>query len=89
MLAPRLGRDDETGDVGQGFVDRDSLLAATFILRPVLPWFTNRIKRVVKSPKMYFGDTGLLAHVLGANPGHFGVYGKLTGTLLENFVATE
>lgn len=66
-----------------------TLLAATFILRPVLPWFTNRIKRVVKSPKTYFGDTGLLAHVLGATPDRFAEDGKLTGTLLENFVATE
>jgi predicted AAA+ superfamily ATPase len=66
-----------------------TLLTATFILRPVLPWFTNRIKRIVKSPKMYFGDTGLLAHALGATPERFAVDGKLTGTLLENFVATE
>jgi predicted AAA+ superfamily ATPase len=66
-----------------------TLLTATFILRPVLPWFTNRIKRVVKSPKMYFGDSGLLAHVLGATPDRFGTDGKLSGTLLENFVATE
>ena len=66
-----------------------TLLTATFILRPVLPWFTNRIQRVVKSPKMYFGDPGLLAHVLGATPERCAADGKLAGTLLENFVATE
>jgi predicted AAA+ superfamily ATPase len=66
-----------------------TLLTATFIVRPVSPWFTNRIKRVVKSPRMYYGDTGLLAHVLGATPDRFAEDGKLAGTLLENFVATE
>ncbi|RJP32530.1 MAG: ATP-binding protein [Phycisphaerales bacterium] len=66
-----------------------ALLAATFLLQPVMPWFTNRVKRVVKSPKLYFTDTGLLAHVLGATPDAFAAGGRIAGTLLENFVAGE
>lgn len=35
--------------------------------RPLQPWFTNIKKRQVKSPKIYFTDTGLLHHLLGIN----------------------
>jgi len=66
-----------------------TLLTATFLLRPVSPWFTNRITRIVKSPKLYFGDAGLLAHVLGATADRFAADPKLAGVLLETFVATE
>jgi len=41
------------------------LLAATYMVRSVPPWFENIRKRQVKSPKIYFTDTGLLHHLLG------------------------
>ncbi len=66
-----------------------ALLAATFLLQPVMPYFTNRIKRVVKSPKLYFADTGLLAHMLGASADAFTPGSTVAGPLLENFVAGE
>ncbi len=66
-----------------------ALLRATFIVHAVQPWFTNRIKRVVKSEKLYFTDTGLLAHVLDATAEGMASDRKRTGTLLENFVALE
>lgn len=66
-----------------------SLLRATFIVQLVQPWFTSRIKRVVKSEKLYLGDTGLLAHVLDATHQRFLADPKLAGTLLENFVGVE
>ncbi len=66
-----------------------TLLRATFIVQAIQPWFTNRIKRVVKSEKLYVGDTGLLAHMLDATPERFAADGKLAGMLLENFVALE
>ncbi len=37
----------------------------TFILRTLMPYFTNIKKRMVKSPKIYFRDTGLLHSLLG------------------------
>lgn len=66
-----------------------TLLRATFIIQTIRPWFTNRIKRVVKSEKLYVGDTGLLAHMLAATPDRFATDPKLAGMLLENFVALE
>jgi len=41
------------------------ILAATYMIRSVQPWFANTKKRQVKSPKIYFSDTGILHHLLG------------------------
>ena len=40
------------------------LLASTFMVRVLLPWSENVGKRVVKTPKVYIGDTGLLHALL-------------------------
>lgn len=41
------------------------LLQDLFMVRQLQPWFTNIGKRQVKSPKIYFRDTGLLHYLLG------------------------
>jgi uncharacterized protein len=41
------------------------LLTSTFMVRQLQPWFANVSKRQVKSPKLYFRDTGLLHSLLG------------------------
>ena len=41
------------------------LLAGTFMVRVLQPWFENISKRQVKSPKVYLRDSGLLHHLLG------------------------
>jgi predicted AAA+ superfamily ATPase len=40
-------------------------LTQTFMVRQLQPWFENLGKRQVKSPKVYFRDTGLLHELLG------------------------
>lgn len=40
------------------------LLTGTFVLRQIPPWFQNAGKRVVKSPKVYIRDSGLLHSLL-------------------------
>ncbi len=65
------------------------LLLATFQVHTVHPWFTNRIKRLVKSPKVYLGDTGLLAHLADMRPDRLAKDPKSRGPLLENFVYLE
>jgi hypothetical protein len=40
-------------------------LTQTFMVRQLQPWFENLGKRQVKSPKIYFRDTGLLHALLG------------------------
>ena len=41
------------------------LLAGTFMIRVLPPWFENLGKRLVKSPKVYLRDSGILHHLLG------------------------
>lgn len=41
------------------------LLTGAFILRQIAPWHENIGKRQVKTPKIYFRDSGLLHHLLG------------------------
>ena len=52
------------------------------------PFFANVGKRLVKSPKLYFQDTGLLCFLLGLSPDSFG-RSPLTGPVWENFILTE
>lgn len=51
--------------VGESTVRRYlDLLSATFVVRQLVPWHENLAKRQVKSPKIYFTDTGLLHTLL-------------------------
>ncbi len=47
-----------------------SFLEKTFVSGTVRPFFTNKLKEIVKQPKIYFYDTGFLRHVLGENLGN-------------------
>ena len=42
------------------------ILTGTFMIRQLQPWFENIAKRQVKSPKIYFRDSGLLHTLIGA-----------------------
>jgi len=53
-----MGRSDKTV---RSYLD---ILTATFMIRQLQPWFENLGKRQVKSPKIYFRDTGLLHSLL-------------------------
>jgi uncharacterized protein len=44
---------------GQRYV---GLLEQVFLIATVQPWFTNALKRIVKTPKLHFLDAGLLVH---------------------------
>lgn len=48
---------------GQRYV---GLLEQVFLVATVQPWFTNTLKRIVKTPKLHFLDSGLLASVPGS-----------------------
>lgn len=53
-------------DVGAAAVNRyRDLLAGTFMIRVLPPWFENLGKRLVKSPKVYLRDSGILHYLLG------------------------
>ena len=66
-----------------------SILEASFIIYKLPPYFENFGKRVVKSPKYYFIDTGLLCFLLGIEKPHQVVRDPLVGSLFENLVVIE
>lgn len=42
-----------------------NILTGTFMLRELVPWFENINKRQIKSPKIYFRDSGIYHYLLG------------------------
>ena len=66
-----------------------ALLEATFLVRTLSPWFTRTGQRLVKSPKLYLTDTGLMTQLLGVNRGGLARDPVLSGPLVENFVVME
>jgi hypothetical protein len=66
-----------------------ALLGATFLTQPVPAWSANLGTRLVKSPKMVLGDTGLACHLLGLAPARLVRETERLGPLVESFVALE
>lgn len=68
-------------------VNRLELLQNTFIINLVHPYFTNKIKEITKSPKIYFTDNGLRNSLLN----NFSVPAQTIefGPLAENAAALE
>lgn len=66
-----------------------SILEASYVLITLKPYYENFGKRVTKSPKVYFSDTGLLCYLLGiAEPAQV-MRDPLVGNIFENFVFLE
>ena len=66
-----------------------TLLEQVFLLNRVPPWHGSRLKRLVKTPKLHLGDTGLACTLLGADAGYLAAERTLLGQLLETFVCQE
>lgn len=65
------------------------LLESLFLIIRQPAWHLNRTKRLIKMPKIYFGDTGLLINQLGIGSEPILENGRLLGPILENFVFLE
>jgi predicted AAA+ superfamily ATPase len=66
-----------------------SVLQASGIIKLLRPWHTNMGKRLVKSPKLYFLDTGLACFLLGIQKPEHLMGHPLRGSLFETFVVAE
>lgn len=66
-----------------------AVLEATYILVRLESYFENFGKRLIKSPKLYFTDTGLACHLLGIDSPEQLVKDNLYGNLFENWVVIE
>ena len=60
-----------------------------FLVRTLLPWHSNRLKRLTKTPKLHFVDAGLLAALCGLTPDRVRANRTPFGSLLETFVLAE
>jgi uncharacterized protein len=65
------------------------LLQSSYIIFLLQPHYQNFNKRVVKTPKLYFYDTGLACALLGIKKANEVNVSPLYGALAENFFITE
>jgi predicted AAA+ superfamily ATPase len=65
------------------------LLETLFLVRRLPAWHTNLLSRIVKAPKAYVTDSGLLAHLLGADDRRIEDDGQVAGRMFETFVTME
>jgi len=66
-----------------------SVLEASYIIRLVPPYYRNLNKRLVKAPKLYFYDTGLVCYLLGIHDPRQLESHPLSGAIFESFVFSE
>lgn len=77
---------DVTHKTAQRYV---TLLEQVFLISTLQPWFTNALKRIAKTPKLHFLDSGLLSTARGLNFRRIKADRTLFGSLLESFVFSE
>lgn len=66
-----------------------SVLESSYIIYKLLPYQKNINKRVIKSPKIYFYDTGLLCYLLGIRKKEEYLTHYLKGNIFENFIISD
>ncbi len=66
-----------------------SILEASFIIYFLQPYYKNYNKRIIKSPKLYFYDTGLVCSLLGLRSAKQVKTFHSKGALFENLIITD
>jgi hypothetical protein len=66
-----------------------SVLEATFQVIVLRPYHANVGKRLVKTPKVYFTDTGMLCHLAGLKDPEHAAAGPLGGAIFETAVLLQ
>lgn len=73
----------------QTYIDRDvkeQVLEKSDVIFFLRPYSNNLLKRTVKTPKMYFFDTGLAAYLTRYSSPEILANGAINGAILENFL---
>jgi hypothetical protein len=83
QMGGQVGFDDKTTRKYVGILEQ------LFLVRRIEPWFRNQLKRLVKTPKLHFLDSGLLATLLGVTAERIQKDRTIFGSLLETFVFSE
>ena len=66
-----------------------SVLEATYQIVVLRPYFANIEKRLVKTPKVYFTDVGMLCYLTGLRDPEHAAHGPLGGAIMETAVVSE
>lgn len=66
-----------------------TLLEQIFLIEQLQPWHSNRLSRLIKTPKMHLADTGLTCSLMGVNSQTLWQDKALLGQLLETFIYQE
>lgn len=69
--------------------DYVTLLERVFLIERLPPWHTNRLSRLVKTPKVHLGDTGIACALLGLDAAQLYRDRATLGPMLETFVYQE
>jgi len=69
--------------------DYVTLLERLFLIEELPPWHSNRLSRLVKTPKLHLADTGVACALLGVDADALTADRSLLGQLLETFVHQE
>ena len=95
-LAARSGQiivyEDIASDVGVDIKTVQSWLSiveTSGIVKLIHTYKNNVIKRMIKSPKLYFMDTGLLCYLVGWKTYEQARNGAMSGSIFETFVVSE
>ena len=96
ILAGRTGQELNTSTIGEEcgvshntIKEWISILEASFLIYKVKPYHRNYNKRIVKNPKIYFTDTGLVCNLLGIRKKEELDYHFLKGRIFETFIISE
>jgi predicted AAA+ superfamily ATPase len=96
LLAGRVGQvlnytslANDIGVSGMTIKNWISVLKASFVVFTLAPYYENVGKRVIKSPKIYFTDIGLVSHLLGIERPDQARRDPLRGGLYENLMILE
>lgn len=82
-IANALGHSRATVDRYLGILEK------IFLIRRLPAWHSNRSKRLVKSPKLHFVDSGLAAAMSGLRENQWNAERNRFGHLLESFVLQQ
>lgn len=83
QMGGQIGFDDKTTRKYIGILEQ------LFLVRRVEPWFRNRLKRLIKTPKLHFVDSGLLGALLAVTAERVAQDRSILGPLLDTFVFGE
>ncbi|WP_075717790.1 ATP-binding protein [Roseburia sp. 499] len=82
-IASDVGVSDDTAKRWLGVLEKSDII---FYLRP---YSNNLLKRTIKTPKLYFFDTGLVAYLTKYTSPSILENGALNGAILENYTVSE